>query len=140
MDKSITKIFIILLLSLTLAGCGSNKICFDSECFTVEIAANNNSRQQGLMYRQNLDPQSGMLFIFPELDEHGIWMKNTFIPLDIIWLDEDKKIVFINKNTQPCDTERCSTIQPDKKALYVLEVNAGTAEKINLQIGNQGKF
>ncbi|MFA5318311.1 MAG: DUF192 domain-containing protein [Patescibacteria group bacterium] len=140
------KIFIILLL-IFLAGCGSpitkteeennkKQACFGDRCFGVEIADTNDKRVQGLMYRENLAPDSGMLFIFPEIGEHKFWMKNMLIPLDMIWLDENQKIIFISKNFQPCDNkQKCPAIKPDKKAKYVLEINAGMADEINLQTG-----
>jgi len=142
------KKILIILFFVFLSGCGWNmgdietkssaaQACFSDNCFNLEIADAENERILGLMYRENLAPGSGMLFIFPELSEHGIWMKNMLIPLDIIWLDENKKIIFISKNFQPCNIkQKCPTIKPDKKAKYVLEINAGIADNLNLQTGD----
>jgi uncharacterized membrane protein (UPF0127 family) len=94
-------------------------------------------RKKGLMFRENLDPEKGMLFIFEEEGRHGFWMKNTLIPLDIIWINGNKEVVFINKNTQPCKEDACPIIEPTEDAKYVLEMNESFSEKIGLSVGNK---
>ncbi len=90
------------------------------------------------MFREKLDLDKGMLFIFEEEGEYSFWMKNTLIPLDIIWINKAKEVVFISGNTQPCQEEySCSSINPGKNAKYVLEINAGIAEKIGLKVGDK---
>ena len=74
-------------------------ICFKEYCFSVELATTDQERARGLMYREAVNNNSGMLFIFNQPDRHSFWMKNTLIPLDIIWLNDNKQVVFINKNT-----------------------------------------
>ena len=64
-------------------------------------------------------------------------MKNTLIPLDIIWINEDLEVVDIHHNAQPCGSEDCNSIIPSKEALYVLEINAGLAERYNLKLGDK---
>lgn len=134
---------LMLTVSLITAGCGNvisqNKnpsVCFGGSCFQVELADTAAEREQGLMNRQELAPDAGMLFIFPQEDFYNFWMKDTLMPLDIIWLDENKKIVAINKNAPPCQTNNCPQYSPEAPALYVLEVNAGTAERLNLKKGD----
>ena len=107
----------------------------------AEIAKSDQERATGLMYRETLKPNHGMLFILENSDFHGFWMKNTLIPLDIIWIDEHKKIVDI-KSVDPCVVENCETYFPKEKAKYVLEVNAHSlkgkiGEKITIMITNQ---
>lgn len=92
------------------------------------------------MNRENLPLDQAMLFIFSAEARHGFWMKNTLIPLDIIWLDKNQKVVFINKNTPPCGQEPCEIIKPDRDALYVLEINAGLADKTKLETGDKMTF
>jgi len=77
-----------------------------------------------------------MLFIFEEEGVYPFWMKNTFIPLDMIWIDNSGTVVFISKNTPPCEQEPCPTIAPGRKAKYVLELCGGTADRIGLTVGD----
>ena len=111
-----------------------NQVCFKSYCFSVELAVTPEEREKGLMFRQNLDSDKGMLFIFKKEGRYGFWMKNTSIPLDIIWINDNKEVVFINENTQPCRENYCPVIEPTKDAKYVLEINGGLSEKIGLTI------
>ena len=109
-----------------------SKVCFENNCFEVEIADTLEKHAQGLMNRERLNSESGMLFIFDTESKRSFWMKNTLIPLDIIWIDENKKVVFIKHNAEPCKTEKCKTFGPNKNAKYVLEINGGLAEEIGL--------
>ena len=81
-------------------------------------------------------PQNvGMLFVFPEQGNHGFWMKNTLLPLDIIWINENQEIVEIVANAQPCPEEgECHVWNPREDALWVLEVNAGLVKENNVQL------
>ena len=114
-----------------------NQVCINDNCFYVELATTPEDRARGLMFREHLDPDKGMLFIFEEEGVHSFWMKNTLIPLDIIWISEDQEVVFISKNTQPCKTDICPSINPGKKAKYVLEVNGGISDKLELSVGDK---
>ncbi|MBU1110180.1 DUF192 domain-containing protein, partial [Patescibacteria group bacterium] len=79
----------------------------------------------------------GMLFVYTDDAVRTFWMKNTYIPLDIIWLDSGKEVVYIARNVQPCGVGDCPSIDPGVAARYVLEVDAGEAQKMNLQVGNE---
>ncbi len=104
------------------------------QSWTVDVAKTLKDRQQGLMLRESLEEGMGMLFIFEEEDFHAFWMKSTLIPLDVIWIGEDEKVVDV-QTLQPCKTEECPNFRPAKKAKYVLEVNAGEFEgKVGEQI------
>lgn len=81
-----------------------------------------------------------MLFVFKEEKPRSFWMKNTLIPLDIIFCNKNKEVVSIAKNVQPCETEECESIRQTQKAKYVLELNANIADKINLKIGDKLNF
>lgn len=146
MAKKYVFLLLIALIILIMAGLMQNnqkaRICFKKHCFEVEIAQTDRERKQGLMFRKKLAQDKGMLFIFEQEKEHSFWLKNTLIPLDIIWLDENQRVVFIEKNALPCPAqeEKCQSIKPNKKAKYVLEINAGLAEKINLQTGDKLSF
>ena len=93
--------------------------------YIVEVADNYDSRAQGLMNRQYLEKGKGMLFVFPTEKIQTFWMKNTLIPLDMIFLDKDWKVVDIIKNAQPCKTEKCELFVSKFPAKYVVEVGAG---------------
>lgn len=94
-------------------------------------------RSNGLMFRESLDLKKGILFVFKEEGRHAFWMKNTLISLDIIWVNENKEIVFINENTPPCKVQPCPIIEPAENAKYVLEINGGISKKIGLIVGDK---
>lgn len=116
------------------------QLCFGNDCFDVELALTSKERNQGLMFRDYLEENKGMLFVFAVEKEYGFWMKNTLIPLDIIWLNQNKEVVFISKNNQPCKNNECPTINPDQKTKYVLELNVGITDKIGLEVGDKANF
>ncbi|MEA3453193.1 MAG: DUF192 domain-containing protein [Patescibacteria group bacterium] len=116
------------------------KACFEKNCFSIEIADTPEERNQGLMFRGELAEDKGMLFVFPKQGIYSFWMKNTLIPLDIIWIDEYQKVVFIEKSALPCKTDICESINPKNEAKYVLELKTGTAEAIDLKIGSEFSF
>ena len=89
---------------------------------TVEVADTDEKRAQGLMNRQTLAADAGMIFVFDTEEQLSFWMKNTYVSLDMIFLSADKEIVYIEEGTTPLSTE---LITPDVAAQYVLEVNAG---------------
>jgi uncharacterized protein len=103
----------------------------------VEVADNEGERMQGLMYRYSMDENNGMFFIFEEEAPRAFWMKNTYIPLDIIYIGADNEIVSIQKYTQPKSTY---SLPSEKPAKYVLEVNAGFSDKFGLKPGDKIEF
>ena len=113
-----------------------NKVCFGANCFSVELAKTDAEREKGLMYRTSLDENKGMLFIFNTESIYPFWMKNTLIPLDMVWIGANNKIVFIAQNVQPCKTLICPITMPLAKAKYVLEINAGVSQKIGIKVGD----
>lgn len=113
------------------------RVCFKEYCFDVELAQNSLEKIKGLMFQKSLEQNKGMLFIFAKEAKYSFWMKNTLIPLDIVWLNKDKKVVFISENNQPCKWYYCSSIKPTAEAKYVLEVNSGIVKKIELKVGDE---
>jgi uncharacterized membrane protein (UPF0127 family) len=113
------------------------QVCFKGNCFSVEIARTEAEKEKGLMFRKELDKKSGMLFIFDKDGIYPFWMKNTIIPLDIIGINENYEVVFINKSVQPCTELTCPIIKPSAMAKYVLEVNSGVSERIGLNLGDK---
>ena len=100
----------------------------------VEFAKNDEERALGLMYRSSMDEHQGMWFIFPEEAPRSFYMRNTEIPLDIIYLDKDKKVVSIAKNARPYDE---TSLPSEKPALYVLEINGGLSDKWGIEKGDR---
>ncbi len=115
------------------------QVCFPNACIEAELAQTPEKRSQGLMFRQVLREGEGMLFAFETEAVYSFWMKNTLIPLDMIWVDSSKKVVHI-EHAIPCTTERCQSYTPSVAALYVVEVNAGFAEENNIKIGDAVEF
>lgn len=107
----------------------------------AEIVDSPDKRSKGLMFRQSMAPDRGMLFLFPETGHFSFWMKNTLIPLDILWLDESGTILHLEPNVPICTRkdDQCPKYQSPHKSSQVLELNAGTAEKLGLSVGSQLK-
>ena len=117
-------------------------VCLKKNCFEVELVKTESQREKGLMGRENMDSGKGMLFVFDKEGIYPFWMKNTLIPLDMIWIKEGPsagsgQVVFIAQNVQPCKILICSSVVPNVKAKYVLEINAGICKKIGLGIGDE---
>jgi uncharacterized membrane protein (UPF0127 family) len=91
----------------------------------ADIADTPETRERGLMFRQSLGPNEGMLFVFERTGFYPFWMKNTLIPLDIMWIDEQWRIVSIAQSAAPCRSDPCPTYPPAAEARYVLEVAGG---------------
>src|SRR6184192_3542840 len=106
----------------------------------VELADTNETRAQGLMFREQLPKDRGMLFVFSEPGQWVFWMKNTTIPLDIVWLDRHKKIVDLVENIPGCRGDPCLQYQPAQEASYALEVPAGSVKREKLAKGMQLSF
>ena len=109
----------------------------NGEILFAEVADTPAKRAQGLMFRTNLAPDRGMLFTFPELGHWTFWMKNTKIPLDIIWLDGSGKVVHIEPHVPICTRtdDGCPRYHSLKKAVYVLELKANMAERYEIHTG-----
>ena len=105
--------------------------------FNVEVAKTIEERRIGLMYRKNLLNNEGMLFIFPREKIIQLWMKNTYIPLDVIFISENKVIVDIKKNMEKLSE---TIVKSKVKSRYALEFNAGLINKLDIEIGDRVLF
>lgn len=103
----------------------------------IEIAESEYETQTGLMYRESMEDNQGMLFIFPDVAMHSFYMKNTQIALDIVYIDESLKIASFQRDAQPYNETGLSSKVPVK---YVLEINAGLSERLGLDIGDAISF
>jgi uncharacterized membrane protein (UPF0127 family) len=100
----------------------------------IEIADNDYERQLGLMNRQSMEEMQGMLFIFPQQQYQSFWMRNTLFSLDMLFINSNKEIVTIHKNTTPLSEQSYPSSAP---AIYVLEVNAGFCDRHNIKLGDK---
>jgi uncharacterized membrane protein (UPF0127 family) len=126
------------------AGCrpvsAGDTVCIKKHCYNVEVVSRDPDRARGLQHRTELPPDAGMLFIFSNSGEHSFWMKDTLIPLDMIWLDHARRVVHIETDVPPCRQDPCPKYTPLAAALYVLELNAGEARKKGIAVGDQVEF
>lgn len=108
----------------------------------AEIADTPKKRAEGLMFREHLPKNRGMLFTFGQAQPWIFWMKNTKIPLDIIWMNEKKQVIHIARNVPICTRtdDGCPQYQPNDPALYVLELGGGEAERLKLEKGSKLQF
>ena len=104
---------------------------------TVEVADTDEKRKQGLMHREELLPDTGMLFVFAEEAQHSFWMKNTNISLDILFINSNKEIVYIEQGTTPLSL---TPISPEETSRYVVEVNAGFTAANSVNVGDRVLF
>ena len=109
----------------------------DEHIFAVEHAQTYQQKQQGLMHREHLDEMAGMIFIYQQPRLISMWMKNTLIPLDMIFIDEQGIIRTIRKNTVPHSLESISSEVP---VVAVLEINGGMSEKLNINKGDRVSY
>lgn len=132
--------FLILVSGCTLLGARLYQVEFFTPnniiAMNLEVADDPVSIARGLMFRTQLVENGGMIFIFENATERHFWMKNTYIPLDIIFIDEDSGIISIVENAQPCTLDPCRTYSSNGDAMYVIEVNGGFVRKNNIRVGN----
>jgi len=105
--------------------------------FEVELAISNEERARGLMYRREMADDYGMLFIFQNDADHTFWMKNTYIPLDMIFIDRDLNVVGVYRDAKPLSEE---SISVRKSSRYVLEIKAGLSERFGIDEGVKAVF
>lgn len=137
-------LFLQCLLVLPLAGCASDSahwVELGGKRYKVEIADNDEERARGLMFRDSMESDRGMLFIHDSEEPQAYWMKNTRIPLDILYFDSARKLVSQQRDVPACTLgDGCPPYPSDAPARYVLELNAGQAEALKLQDGVELKF
>lgn len=107
------------------------------DTLNIQIADDSEKRRTGLMHYKELGENEGMLFIFEKEERQSFWMKNTAIPLDIIFINEQKEIVDIAPNNKPYSLKSITSLE---YALYILEVNAGYCNDKNIEIGDEISF
>jgi uncharacterized membrane protein (UPF0127 family) len=109
----------------------------------TEVMVKDEDRAMGLMFRPSLPLDHGMLFLFERPDFHGIWMKNCRFPIDILWLDAQRKVVHLAEKVPPCTAREdrdCPVYYPLGRASYVVELNAGQARREKALVGATVNF
>ena len=129
---------------LLLAGCASAKgpwVELNGKRYNVEIADDDAERARGLMFRDSMEESHGMLFIHDVEAPQAYWMKNTHIPLDILYFDDARRLVSQQRDVPPCSLgDACPPYPSTAPARYVLELNAGEAAKLELETGAELRF
>jgi len=139
------RLFSLLLLVFTLPGCSAMQpkpwVEIRGQRFTVEVADTFEERERGLMFRDSMEKDNGMLFIHDNEERQAYWMKNTKIPLDILYFSKERKLVSAQERVPPCSAgDRCPPYASEGEALYVLELNAGSVELYKIKAGNEMKI
>lgn len=109
-------------------------VIINNQKFSVEVARTQSQQEKGLSGRGHLDHNSGMLFVFEKSDIYSFWMKDTLVPLDIIWIDNNQIVEMTTLN--PPIGDNIPEYTPKNKAKYVLELPAGTKERYNFKAGD----
>lgn len=135
MARSSIRGLIAFVLATAVGACqASSWVVLGGKRFDVEVAVTPQEQARGLMFREELPADHGMLFIYERAAPRSFWMKNTLIPLDILFFDGRRRL--INWHTaQPCRAEPCPAFAADEPARYVLELNAGMARSLGLAPG-----
>jgi uncharacterized membrane protein (UPF0127 family) len=133
------RLAILLAFLLPLAACGQSGpyVEIHGHRYTVEIAEDDASRAHGLMDRTEMPEDHGMLFVFQDEAMRGFWMKNTKIPLDMLFFDANRKLISVQHRVPPCVADPCPAYSSGAPAQYVLELNAGQAEKLGVTSGDE---
>ena len=127
---------------MILAACsacasGEPRVVLGGKTFSVEVAETSAEHELGLMFRDSMPADHGMIFIFQDESPRSFWMKNTRIPLDIMYFDRDLRMVSISADTPPCKVVYCPSYPSVAPAKYVLELNAGSAASLGVGVGDQ---
>ena len=126
---------------LLVSGCATGQdswVEIGGKRYAVEVADDNEERARGLMFRDELPADRGMLFVHDREEPLAYWMKNTKIPLDILYFDTQRRLVAQQRDVPPCTLgDGCPPYPSQAPARYVLELNAGQAEQLKLQVGDE---
>ena len=143
MKKALYLIVVVMMLQCTgQAGRAKYVKVFFPDGFSVaaELAVTDEERQQGLMFREKIAEDQGMLFIFEDEELHSFWMKNMRFAIDILWLDQERRIVHLEPRVPPCPADPCPSYPPARPASFVLEIQSGAAEKHGLKLYDRLDF
>lgn len=139
LSQSVRSLSVLVALGVSLTACGQSgpSVELKGQRFSIEIADNDASREHGLMERTEMAKDHGMLFVFDDDAPRAFWMKNTKIPLDMLFFDADRRLVSVQHDVQPCVADPCPAYSSGAPARYVLELNAGQSRAIGLSPGDE---
>jgi uncharacterized membrane protein (UPF0127 family) len=146
MRKIIAVILLVIFATTLYAGyllsrpAGVRQIEFGGVILSVEIVTTPADQERGLSFRDSIPTDHGMLFVFQSEGMWGFWMKGMRFPLDIVWFDSQKRVVFMEQNLAPCTPQSCPPYTPPVNTMYVLEVNAGFVQAHNVALGDAFSF
>ncbi len=113
------------------------RVTLHGQRFDAQVATTDNSRAYGLMDRTRLAPDQAMLFVFRHASPRWFWMKDTKIPLDMLFFDARRKLISMQLDARPCTQRPCTIYPSGKPAMYVLEVAAGVAQRDGMRLGDE---
>ena len=139
MASGLHRSFICALLLTQLAACANAEQVVElrGQRFQVELARTPNEQARGLMFRESLPADAGMLFIFQSEKPRSFWMKNTRIPLDILYFNSKLELVSAARNARPCAVQACPPYPSEGPAMYVLEINGGLSGELGVTRGDE---
>lgn len=139
-SRAVTLSFLAVLFAALLAtGCASRALPWvelKGVRYEIELATTDEARARGLMFRDSLPTDHGMLFVFPFEEPQAFWMRNTRIPLDILYFDRNLRFVSVAAGVPPCTTQECPSYPSKAPAMYVLELNAGHSRRLGVAPGD----
>ncbi len=135
--RSVVLLLPLILLACRGAGADGDTVTLKGQRFNVEIVDTPEKQARGLMFRDELDADAGMLFVYPQAEPQAFWMKNTRLPLDILFFDHDARYVGAQLNVPTCRGDPCPSYPGPAPARYVLELNAGRSAALDLQPGDR---
>jgi len=130
-------LYVALAMVCTACVAGGPGVELKGKRFSVEIADTREKQALGLMFRDSMPAEQGMLFIFPREAPRSFWMKNTRIALDIMYFNKDLELVSISADSPPCRVRYCPSYPSKLPAKFVLELNAGTAAELGVEVGDR---
>lgn len=120
------------------SGLAQKQVTLGSTVYMLDIADTDILQEKGLSFRESLSPQTGMLFVFDTHDVYHFWMKDMKFAIDMIWLDENKKVVYIEEFVDPSTYPE--SFGPETPTQYVIEIPAGDTTKVGLRVGDVVSF
>lgn len=137
--RQMIRLWLLALVALACSACTATQapwVELKGQRYEVELAMDDASRMRGLMFRDHLPDGHGMFFVFDRQEPQAFWMRNTRIPLDILYFDDALRLVSVAAGAPPCTTQACPSYPSKGPARFVLELNAGHARRLGVQVGD----
>lgn len=135
----VAAVLVLVIGALTFTFLPDKRVIINNQRLEVSVASSSQQRERGLSGTGHLGEKQGMLFVYSDAGQYCMWMKDMNYSLDMVWLNNDKKVVHIEEDATP-ESYPDKTFCSDADARYVLEVNAGMVKKLDLKLGDQARF